>query len=187
MCALLRPIASTLTAVTAGNVIDKEIALIDVGGMGISFMRVMSAFKTINKVASRFFPVRPSRSALAPTPVAGAADSHRSGTPGVAQLVSQLRRQIERLSGICKARAPAASCHFCHLLALQERTLTVFILNAPRIFTSVWGAVRLPHAPAPAYDARAHSPRAGLTLARSHPSHTPTPSTSQPGWAMPRR
>ena len=45
-------------AAAAGKTIDKEIALIDVGGMGLSFLRVVQVFKAINKVAARFFPAR---------------------------------------------------------------------------------------------------------------------------------
>lgn len=42
----------------AGQTIDKEIALIDMEGMGMSFFKVVPAFKALNKVGAHFFPVR---------------------------------------------------------------------------------------------------------------------------------
>ena len=41
-----------------GRTIDKEIALIDVGGVSLSFLRILPAFKAINKIGATFFPAR---------------------------------------------------------------------------------------------------------------------------------
>lgn len=42
----------------SGSTIDKEVALIDMEGMGMAFFRVVPAFKALNKVGAHFFPVR---------------------------------------------------------------------------------------------------------------------------------
>jgi hypothetical protein len=42
----------------AGHTVDKEIVLLDFGGMSLGLLKLMSLFKTVNSVGSSYFPER---------------------------------------------------------------------------------------------------------------------------------
>lgn len=50
-------VGARLTAVT-GRTVDKEVVMLDVGGLSLGLLNVMPLFKVVNTVGSSYFPER---------------------------------------------------------------------------------------------------------------------------------
>ena len=54
----LAPRNRRLTRALAGRTVDKEVVMLDVGGLSLGLLKVMPLFKVVNAIGSSYFPER---------------------------------------------------------------------------------------------------------------------------------